>query len=522
MSPAGPGANSPEPGEPTTDFDARQFPDNVLPVIFVSGTPYEMGHQYGQQAADLIKTNACFIESELIANCGTWAAIVERASVYKAIVEAKTPEMIELWQGIADGSGQSFETVTMINVSMEIGTPVAKARNCSTISAWGSATKNGQVIAGSNADGCGYYRVNVIAYPNEGNSFMVVGSEAGGLKSPRVMNEKGVVLMGSAGQAARPEDNAPAYPVMVADVYALWKSDTAALAKDLLVSLGRGGMGDIDNVLDASGDAYVIETTSAACGVRTSGDFGERDYLVATNFFLTETMQPANYADQSESGEIDDWYRYGTMEEFIKTTWGDLSIDTLMRILSCHDYYGTRDPVTGAVDTSKPQLWHRNVWSLEPVGNEQSGWTPGVRALAMTNDHREIWLPGEMTLYLMVGSDDPNIAAIPHATGRFYKLVLAKSPAEVAAASHQTTLVQIWHAARNLDLAKYPSAALEAKLDDAKVAIWEGINLESQAAISADPSQAALLYGRATTCFCKAQCYAEQAQGLDSTCCAPP
>ena len=121
------------PVPPSANFDASVPPSNVLPVIIVSGTPYEMGYQYGQQAKDLIARSACSTESFLLGMPGltTWNDIAQRADTVKALVAAKTPEIIDWWQGIADGSGQSLETVIMISAGPSSGPrplPAARSR----------------------------------------------------------------------------------------------------------------------------------------------------------------------------------------------------------------------------------------------------------------------------------------------------------------------------------------------------------------------------------------------------------
>ena len=361
----------------------------------------------------------------------------------------------------------------------------------------------------------------LIAYPSTGNSFVALTwpSSAGALGGGRVMNSKGVVLMMTGGQAAQPGDSAAGYPQMVADFYAMWKSNSATQAKNTLLSLHPNG-GLVLHLADTSGHAYVIEETSTANAVRTSGELGEHDYLLGANMFLTKTMRPHNYRNQLETGQIDDWYRYYTEQKLLNQEWGKLTASSLMQILGYHAYYGTRNPVTGAVDTSKPQKWHRNVWSLTPASDPQSEWTPGWTCSG--TDSREIYLPGEKTLYEMVGGDITALAEDPNPTGEFSKVVLADSPADVAQAGQDAARLQLWYAARHLHFIHAPAGTHKTELDKGKQDFWQGMNLQDQAALTADPNQQLALYGQATTCFCQAQCYFEQAQDLNSDSSAPP
>ena len=204
------------------------------------------------------------------------------------------------------------------------------------------------------------YGCVLIAYPSDGNAFIDCPAQAGVMSASRGMNDKGLVVLGSGGQQSRPQDTAPGYPGFPAAGYVIEHCDNVAQAESMLLSLGAGS-GSLLNMADTSGHACLIEETAAAHAVRKPGDFGEKDYLQGGNIFLTKTMQPTMDPDQSI--EIDDWYRYYTEQKLIKQNWGNITAGTLMAILGCHNYFGTRNPVTGAVDTSKPQTWHRDVLS---------------------------------------------------------------------------------------------------------------------------------------------------------------
>ena len=248
--------------------------------------------------------------------------------------------------------------------------------------------------------------------------------------------------------------------------------------------------------------------------MRKPGDFGEKDYLLATNFFETKTMRSHNDPDQSI--EVDDWYRYGTEQNLIDQHWGSLTAGGLMAILGCHNYFGTRNPVTGAVDTTKPQTWHHDVLSLSPTQDPKNEWTPGMRDIYFTPCQREVYVPGQKAFYVMTGNDDPLFAWTPNTTGEFCKLVLANNPSDVTSQALADAQVQTWYGAVALHRTSNPSAARLAELNETKAAIAKGMNLQVQAGIAADANEAQSLLTQATTCFCEAQCYAEQAQGLVS------
>ena len=110
-------------------------PSNVYSVCFVSGSPYQMGYQYGQEAKDLIVHNVCVARANALAQFHTWDAVLAAMKASSDIVAAKTPEELQIWQGIADGAGISYDEVRLLNMGF-------LGPSCSTIYAWGGATKD--------------------------------------------------------------------------------------------------------------------------------------------------------------------------------------------------------------------------------------------------------------------------------------------------------------------------------------------------------------------------------------------
>ena len=504
-----------DPGAPTTNFDASVPWPNVVPVVFVSGTPYQMGYQYGQQAKDEIIHNACFVRATALRQYQTWAAVLAAMQTETNLVAAKTPDTLQVWQGMADGAGLSYDEIRLLNLN-PFNSP---APLCSCISLWGGATKDHQLIVGSNDDfpwlNSGMQGCVVVAYPSDGNSFITTSFCCGCWSAGRSMNDKGLVLMQSGGQGSQPGDFGDAYPSLAAYAEIIQHCATATQAVNMFVGFHPQG-GTNNHFVDTSGNAYVDESTSTAHAVRKPGDFGERNYLISTNFFETATMRPHNDPNQLQYGDLDDWYRYGTEEQLIKQDYGHLTLGTLMAIFGCHNYYGARNPVTGAVDTTKPQTWHYDVLNTQPKSDEQSIWTPGMRGISWNPGLREMYLPGQKTFYIMTGNDDPLFAPVANTTGEFCKLVLADNPADVTSQALSDAQLQTWYGAVALHRTHDPSAARLAELNEAKTAIAKGMNLQTQAGLASDADTAQALLGQAATCFCEAQCYAEQAQGLVS------
>ena len=229
-----------------TDFDDSIPPPDVRPVVVVSGSPKEMGVQYGEQARDLIARNIAVVKSKTLPLWGSWEDIVKRMDKYEAEMVKNTPEVVEMWKGIAEGSKLPYDDIRLINLSLSllIMTPEDAASNqeapqCSHISVWGSAVKEQKMIAGGNTDSTwntGTYTVVLIAYPDNGNAFIMTPPWAGIAGVGFGLNSKGLVILSSGGQAARPEDSQFGVDNMASRLKILMECDTAEQAKDQYLS----------------------------------------------------------------------------------------------------------------------------------------------------------------------------------------------------------------------------------------------------------------------------------------------
>ena len=140
------------------------------------------------------------------------------------------------------------------------------------------------------------------------------------------------------------------HPMRSAYAEIIQKCDTAEQARDMFLSLGVGvGIGLNNHFVDTSGHAYVVEYTPAVHAVRKPGDFGEKNYLLATNGFLCKAMQPAMYTGPLNGGWYDWLPRYNTEQKLIKENYGQLTAGKLMAILGCHDYWDGKKWHSGRV-----------------------------------------------------------------------------------------------------------------------------------------------------------------------------
>ena len=194
--------------------EEAQPPPSFFPIVYISGSEYEMGYQYGQQAGKYIE----------IVKDGLWSVLLERydktyilskLEKYEEYVgeELTKVNYLEILRGIADGAraagyNVTYEDVLLINYQVEFEW-LPLPEGCTNIAVWEDATADGKLIVGSNFD---YpwsrycpYEVMIIAYPKNGNAFISFGI-AGRLGNNFQMNNKGLVHESNKGANARPED----------------------------------------------------------------------------------------------------------------------------------------------------------------------------------------------------------------------------------------------------------------------------------------------------------------------------
>jgi isopenicillin-N N-acyltransferase like protein len=121
--------------------------DNKIPVVVVRGTPYEMGKQLGQ----LTKRDAVeFVQTALqLSQTADPKRYSNEAldAAWKVIAPHTDPRFQEELRGLADGTGLPLDTLRRGHAL-----PVVGDYSCSSIAAWGAATKDGHLYQTRNLD----------------------------------------------------------------------------------------------------------------------------------------------------------------------------------------------------------------------------------------------------------------------------------------------------------------------------------------------------------------------------------
>jgi isopenicillin-N N-acyltransferase-like protein len=308
----------------------RQMKDiRKLPIHECSGTPYEIGKQYGAACRDNIVKSI----SELIANIGMMrkvskAEILANTRKYLPSVERFDPELIEMMKGQAEGAGVLFDEIFMLMCRFELGIYYQRVTClCTSFGATGKATKGGKTIIGQNFDLNAGLSIDLVKkkYSNNLEQLSLV---FGGACE---------VLLNSAGLAMT-------LNVMLSPVndQILNVPCCCVISK----AMRQKRIGDALGVVCASGRSILNYTFASAEGdiiaIETRPDdfnvlYTEGDMLVHSNHYLTERLKRGDGTFGLMEG--DSYIRVQRIKRLMERHYGDLTVELMMEFMADHNNY---------------------------------------------------------------------------------------------------------------------------------------------------------------------------------------
>lgn len=287
------------------------LPPDIHPVVITQGSNYEMGFQYGKFAGHMVERRRDKVLAALQQKMKP-EEIKKGTKAIQYYIKKFAFECIDQIKGIADGATDagydvSYENVLLLNSTLpnpkntifpvDAENEDIAQKGCSVFSAWGKATKNGQLIGMDTHDiGDALYQLIIVAYPDDGNNYLC-GSTAGEVGNHFLMNDKGLFIGNSGGGGSiRSIDTGYGLSWSCSLPHIARYANTAAEAKDLIMNM-KIDIPENFHFVDVNENAYVIEKTSAIQSVRTPGDFGERDFLFSTNNYLNDDMRVTKKGD---------------------------------------------------------------------------------------------------------------------------------------------------------------------------------------------------------------------------------
>jgi len=147
--------------------------EDAIDVIYVEGTPYEMGYAHGKLMADKVRR---FVTTITMAMCiGMKIPASKLDEAWAEMEPFVSDDIKEEMRGLADGSGIELKAIQRAHAI-----PDFSEFHCTFFASWGKATKNGHLIQIRALDyateaGIQNYPAILVCKPLDKNPFVLVG-----------------------------------------------------------------------------------------------------------------------------------------------------------------------------------------------------------------------------------------------------------------------------------------------------------------------------------------------------------
>lgn len=128
-----------------------------LPVLHLSGTPYEQGVQQGRALRQLIAHNIDLYFERFKREVGlSREAVLDCAVRYRQAIETQNADFFAGMHGVAEGAGRDLDEIAALNVRYEIlyyqNTVILMSDGCTAFAVRPNASANGHLLIGQNWD----------------------------------------------------------------------------------------------------------------------------------------------------------------------------------------------------------------------------------------------------------------------------------------------------------------------------------------------------------------------------------
>lgn len=280
-----------------------------IPVVHLYGTPVEMGEQYGALMKDQL--NSVYTMVDVLFSPGTIKKY--KAQGRKSIDKVPT-DIKEYIKGMAAISGVSEENILILNLIPRV--------TCSVLAVWDSATIDGNLLMGRNADYV-FKKINkalgliVVKHPDTGLA-TVTSTFVGMVGGFTGMNEKGVCYGNMlVYNGISDEVNISGLPIQMLMQTGGEKAETAREMIDYLMQQQHMVPG---NVMCADCNEAIIAELSQTRNVIREGSKG---VLAASNFFYSSGMFSHTETDR----------RFSDLMLMAKENYGNFNLNILQKAM---------------------------------------------------------------------------------------------------------------------------------------------------------------------------------------------
>ncbi len=307
--------------------------------VEVSGTPYEMGFQYGAACPEIgkmfdITCEALGLERD---------AAISIPPKYSPFIEKYSPDIANEMKGMAEGAKVDLREIVFLNIWYELS--LRGLMGCTSFAACGEATDNRELIIGQNLDMTPVWEERLVLLrmsPTKGPRILAL--TVMGLLGLLSLNSAGLALNGNMLAHKDLSGFSEGVPHMVW-VRKAQSSENIGKAIGAIASAKKTGCAVNTLLGSQEGDIVDIEVTPDDLGFL----YPQKGFIVHSNHFYTE-----RFKNRDLMGTIypDSYVRSHRLTTLMEKHWGRVSIDIMEELLSDHNNYP--DSICRHVDQKVP------------------------------------------------------------------------------------------------------------------------------------------------------------------------
>jgi isopenicillin-N N-acyltransferase like protein len=317
---------------------------NKPEIIECKGTSYEIGRQYGETAKENILKSLDFMFTSLANGLFFQAPkdeVIRVSNKYLGNVRRFDPYAIQWVEGIADGSGISFEESFALKCYLEIAMQYPQiAGMCTSFALTGSATEKGVTMLGQNIDWHPDTVIDLLRITHDNGLEQLALCFLG--NPTYYLNSEG---FGSCANLTI----APTGPITTHIPYTFYlfkamRQHTIGKAMEVLSNTSRGLA--YFHLADKNGKMMGVESIYDDYTIINP----EKDMLVHANHYETDKYKKLDLAREYIQ---DSFGRRDRLSELIAGSFGSITHEKMMGFLSDHKNHP--DSVCSHVDETKPR-----------------------------------------------------------------------------------------------------------------------------------------------------------------------
>jgi isopenicillin-N N-acyltransferase-like protein len=307
----------------------------AINVVECTGTPYEIGLQYGRASEAILrksldmclKTLTGLAKVTLNADLST-DEILSTAGNFLSMVEDFDEELIEFVKGEAEGAGMNFREAFYLRCAYDMLFCYGQISSmCTSFAATGPATRNGKTIVGRNIDFSGDWPFELLKI-RHADGMEQLALCFGGVEWD-VLNSNGFCNTMNGVFNLDYRRNLP-YGCYI---FKAMRQRSIGAALRVLCQAARGYLYHV--LASGEGDVIGIESTSNEFQILQPED----DILVHSNHYLADKFKQVDGAYTTFRDFPDTFLRVARIRKLMKKHYGDITPKVMMEILSDHNNY---------------------------------------------------------------------------------------------------------------------------------------------------------------------------------------